>query len=377
MGKNEGPGTMLSSRAFRVTSSEPVVVYQFNAMKAAYSNDASLLIPTPALGRVYRALAWPSGLFNKGYVTIVGTEKETTVQVKVSQNVLGGAGIPATKKNGVIEVKLGPFDVLNLETDGAPFDLTGSVVTSSAPVAVFVGTELSVGYVGNNFPGYPPGEGQNSCCQDHVEEQLLPVESYGKQFAVPRSPPRGVSYKEPDSIRLLGIATQAQVKTNLPPPNNAFTLAPGQVRDFITDKNFVIDSSEPIAVGQVIQSAGFTEEGIGDPSLNIFPAIDQFRKDYLFLVPPSWKKNYVVISVPDGAKLTLDGAALSGCEEGEIGTLASVKYNFKRCAVLEGPHRIAGDQPFGIAAFGYGTAGSYSFVGGSNVKKIYEPPMIR
>ena len=78
-GKNEGPGTMLSSNAFRVTSSQPIIAYQFNALKSQFSNDASLLLPTGSLGSVYRVLSWPAGKpisvlgspIDHGYVTIV------------------------------------------------------------------------------------------------------------------------------------------------------------------------------------------------------------------------------------------------------------------------------------------------------------------
>ena len=41
------------------------------------------------------------------------------------------------------------------------------------------------------------------------------------------------------------------------------------------------------------------------------------------------------------------------------------------------PHAMVGDKPFGITAYGYGRAGSYAFVGGANVTKIYDPPVIR
>ena len=39
-------------------------------------------------------------------------------------------------------------------------------------------------------------------------------------------------------------------------------------------------------------------------------------------------------------------------------------------------HALTGDQPFGIAVYGYGNAGSYAFVGGANVTKIYDPPVV-
>lgn len=385
-GQNEGPGTMLSSRSFRISSLQPIVVYQFNALKSQYSNDASLLLPSASLGQTYRALSWPSGkpisIFNspidRGYLTILGTKTATTVNVTVSQAVLAGGGIPATPKGGTIQVTLGPYDVLNLETDGMPGDLTGSIVTSSAPVAVFVGTELSGGLT-TPTPPFPPGDpNQSSCCLDHVEEQLLPVESYGKKFTITRSPPRGSSYIEPDYIRFMGVATAAVITTNLPPPDASFTLAPGATRDILVTKDFVAEASQPVAIGQVQVSMGYTEDFIGDPSLSVFPAIDQFRKDYLFLVPGSWNKNYVVISMPENTAITIDGTPIGGsCTSATIGMLDGVNWEARRCPLAEGTHAMAGDKPFGIVAYGYGTAGSYAFVGGSNVKKIYVPPPIK
>lgn len=389
---NEGPGTMLSSRAFRITSNEPIVVYQFNTREPKFSNDASLLLPTSALGQTYRALSWPSGkpvsIFNspidRGYVTVVGTQANTSVSVRVSQATLAGGGVPRADKNGMVTVTLGAFDVLNLETEGNQNDiansgdLTGSIVVSSAPVAVFVGTEASGGYVGSTAPKAPANAPATKCCLDHVEEQLLPVESYGKNFAVPRSPLRGKSFIEQDSIRFMGVAAKATVKTSLPAPNDTFTLEPGQVRDFFTTTDFVAEASEPVAIGQVLLSGDFTEDNTGDPSLSIMPAIDQFRKDYVFLVPSGWSRNHVSIAMPEGTTVQLDGAALSTCSApAMMGTLAGVKYVAVRCTMTEGAHTFTGDKAFGVVAYGYGNAGSYAFVGGSNVRKIYNPPPLR
>jgi hypothetical protein len=385
-GKNEGPGTMLSSRAFRVVSTEPVVVYQFNALRSQFSNDASLLLPSPSLGQTYRALSWPSGKpisflgspIDRGYLTVVGTAAGTTVSVTVSQAIVAGGSVPATPKGGVVNVTLGPFDVLNLETDGMPGDLTGSVVTSSAPVAVFVGTELSAGVSGKS-PPKPPGAGDSStCCLDHIEEQLLPVESYGRKFLIPRSPPRGSAHVEPDYIRFMGVAAPSSVKTNLPAPDESFLLQPGEIRDTLVTTDFTVDASEPIAVGQVLVSQGYTDDVIGDPSLTVLPAVDQFRQDYLFLVPGSWLKNYVVIAMPEGATVSIDGAPLgASCTSSVIGPLDGTSYVSRRCPLTEGAHTMTGDKPFGIVAYGYGRAGSYAFVGGSNVKKIYVPPPLK
>lgn len=384
-GKNEGPGTMLSSNAFRVTSSQPIIAYQFNALKSQFSNDASLLLPTGSLGSVYRVLSWPAGKpisvlgspIDHGYVTIVGTRAGTQVTVTLANAIVAGGSVPATAKGGVVTATLGPFDVLNLETDGLPGDMTGTVVNASAPVAVFTGTELS-GAPGTKKPP-PPDPEAKQCCLDHLEEQLFPVESYGKKFTIPRSPLRssGTRYTDYDILRFMGVASSATVKTNLPPPDDSFTLQPGEVRETFTQKDIVVDASEPIAVAQILVSQEYTENVTGDPSLTIFPAIDQFRQDYLFLVPGSWDKNYVAISMPEGTQVKIDGAAPAGCVNAPIGSLDGKNWVALRCPLAEGAHKMNADNPFGIVAYGYGRAGSYAFVGGANVKKIYSPPPIR
>ena len=89
-GKNEGPGTVLSSRAFRITSLAPVVIYQLNALAQTFSNDGSLLIPKNGLGKVHRVLSYPTGNpvsvlgspISRAYITVVGVEAATNVTIR-------------------------------------------------------------------------------------------------------------------------------------------------------------------------------------------------------------------------------------------------------------------------------------------------------
>lgn len=385
-GKNEGAGTVLSSRAFRITSSAPVVVYQLNALAQTFSNDGSLLIPKNGLGRVHRVLTYPTGNpisilgmpVSRAYITVVGVEGETNVTIRTSTPTLGAPGYPALAKDGEVKVKLGPFDVFNLESDGMPGDFSGSVVTADKPIVVFTGTELSG--APNQTKDIPQLEGGGTCCLDHLEEQLFPVESYGKKFAIPHSAVRSTTgYVEPDVIRIMGVATTAVVKTNLPPPNDSFTLAPGEVRETWTQKDFVLDATEPVAVAQILVAQEQIDGPYtGDPSLTLFPAVDQFRRSYLFGTPKSWDTNYIVISMPKGTNVTIDGAAVPGsCAMRTMGIVGGIEYESRTCPLSAGPHAMAGDKPFGITAYGYGRAGSYAFVGGANVTKIYQPPVIR
>lgn len=382
------PGTCLSSRAFRITSSTPITVYQFNNFENSFSSDASLLLPSQALGTNYRVLGWMAGhpiptsfpeigtIVDRSYVTVVGTQPSTVVTVVPGWRIRGNAPIDATPAGGTIVVTLNEFDVLNLETDDATYtdeptemaDLSGTVVTATAPVAVFSGTESAQvpGWV--SVPTYP-GWDDDTAGLDHLEEQLVPVESVGTKYVVARSPVRSTTtYREPDIIRFVGAAEIASVSTTLPTPFDSFTLQPGEVRTTWTQDNFVATSDKPFMVGQLLISQGYVEgPKTGDPSLTIFPSIDQYRSKYVVLTPGSWTQNWLVVVAQVGASITLDGATMTGYTTETAGTIGSTNYETRRCPLTEGVHRLSSDIPFGVVLYGYGSAGSYALVGGADL----------
>lgn len=393
------PGTCLSSNAYRISSSAPIVVYQFNVFQNAYSNDASLLLPTNALGKIHRIINWGAGhpvaialpglptIIDRSYVTIVGTKPGTQVTVKPSWRIKGNPPIAATPAGGNITATLGPFDVLNLETDDATIqddpktmaDLTSTIVTSSAPVAVFSGVETTAAPGGAVDVPTPPGwEEGSTCCLDHLEEQIMPVESVGKSYILTRSPVRSTgSWKEPDVLRFMGVAEPTTLTTTLAAPYDNFTLQPGEVVTTWTQEDVVVSATAPVMIGQILVSNEYVDgQYIGDPSLTVFSPVEQYRSEYVVLTPPSWTQNWVVIAAEVGTNVLLDSAATTGCKKQVAGTLDGKLFESRHCPLAEGVHQLSGDKPFGIITYGYGAAGSYAVVGGADVKKIYEPPPI-
>lgn len=390
------PGTCLSSRAFRITSSAPIVVYQFNVFANAYSNDASLLLPTNALGKIYRVLGWPAGhpvkvpgfnILDRSYVTIVGTKPNTQVTVKPSWRIKGNPPIAATMAGGEIIATIGPFDVLNLETDDGTFqddpttmaDLSGTLVQATQPVAVYSGVETTSAPGGVLDVPTPPGwTDMDTCCLDHLEEQMFPVESVGTNYVIARSPVRSTGgFREPDVIRFVGVAEPVTVTTSLPAPFASFTLQPGEVKTTWTQDDIVVSSDKPVMVGQILVSNQYLDGNyIGDPALTVFPPVEQYRTEYVMLTPGSWTQSYIVVTAQVGSSVTLDGAPTSNCPTESSGMVGGKTYESRRCSVAEGVHKLSGDMPYGVVAYGYGSAGSYAVAGGADVKPIYDPPPI-
>lgn len=397
-----GPtGTALTSNAFRIRSTAPIVVYQFNNFTNNFSTDASLLLPVSGLGNSYRvigyptanpisfpALPTPAGIPDRSSVSIVGVVPGTQVTVRPSHKTRSDMiSIPVMNPGDSHTVTVGPYDVLNISSDGIPGDMTGTVIESTGPVAVFSSGERAIGPVITDPPKPPWWDPENSdlCCTDHLEEQLFPINSLGRNFVVSHSASRSDgTFREPDELRFLGVAATATVTTNLPPPLDSFVLAPGQVVDTYSDRDTVVQSTEPIMIGQVLVSQTFTDRFVGDPALTIFAPVEQYREEYIFLVPDSWNENWVVLAARTGGTYALDSQPLpSGCVTASAGTLDGVSYETITCPVGEGAHVLTSGAveggsatPFGLMAYGYGTAGSYAFAGGADVEAIYNPPPI-
>lgn len=398
-----GPtGTAKTNNGFRIRSTAPIVVYQFNTFTNDFSNDASLLLPSSGLGTVHRLIGYPTanpiaplpvaGVPDRSSVTVLGTQDDTTVTIRPGTTTASDMqSIPVGDPSKEIVVTLDPFEVVNIASTGIPGDMTGTVVEADKPVAVFSSGERAIApvYVDDDFPHSPDWDPLRSdlCCTDHIEEQVFPASSLGTDFVVTRSPQRSNGgWVEPDILRFLAVAEPANVTTNMAPPFDQFSIQPGEVFDAWTTTDIVVQSDAPIMIGQILVSQTYTEAFIGDPSLTSFPAKDQWRERYVFLTPPTWTLNYFVIAtpapggggdMPSMGDFSLDGGPLpDACVDAVAGTIDNVEYWSITCPVEEGAHLIEGDVNFGLTAYGYGPAGSYAYTGGADVKPIYEVPPI-
>jgi len=384
-----GVGTFISSNAYQIETNFPVVAYQFNPIIQSYSNDASLLIPVSGLDTHYRVLGWPTtnpfailGFEpDHSFVAIVGTALDTNVTVTLGGPIVAGGGIPATPAGGTVTVTLGPYEVLNLESDGAPGDLTGTVVVADKPVAVFSGGERGIApYETEGIPTPPGGLPDDWCCTEHLEEQVFPTTTWGTNFVVTRSPVRGATWREPDVYRLMADKDATTITTNLPAPNDRFTLGSNEWVEFYAQDGFIMQADKPVSIEQILVSQGYVADWRpghgGDPSMILFPPYEQYREDYVFLVPETFETNYVVVAMPSGTTVLLDGLDVNGdefralCTYELVGTLDGTEYTAATCPLAGGPHRVESSLPAGIMVYGYHNVGSYGYAGGANLTRI-------
>ena len=383
---DDGPQTWWSSRAFRINADAPIVAYQFNTIDQQYSNDASLLLPTHALGVMHHVLThMPSGPFgggfgpeNRGYVTVVGVHPGTTVAITPTFDIVAGEGVPPVDGEiGILadttaNFNIGEFDVVNLETmlidifdlSGDMPDLTGTTVSSNLPVAVFTGTDLSV-----ISDGWNTGDG---CCAEHIEEQVLPTRAMRNTFVVSRSAVRSTSTPENDVYRIMAGGEAASVVTSLPGDDASFSLAAGEFRELIAGSGFIVEATVPIQIAQYLVQGGDVPSGqYGDSSMLVVPPVEQRRDSYIFTTGVGFASNHVVVSMVDGTAAELDGTDLAayGCSgPATEGTLGADLYVAWECDIADGVHTLDAADDVGIYVYGYYNAGSYAYPGGAGLE---------
>ena len=369
-------GTQHAALAYRITSTAPIVAYQFNPLNNVdvFSNDASLLIPTTGFDTRYFGVSYPTltrrdpvnpGRDNfNGYITVVAAQDDTEIEITPTANTNAGRdGTPALTAGQTATFTLNKYDIFSFEAVAGPNatddngnnggDLTGSVVqgTNAKPFGVFGGHEAV------------RIEGPNSdCCADHLEQMLFPTTTWGKRFAVEQTVVRRAV---PDLLRVVAGTANTQVTftpqvTGGPCP----VLQPGQFCEVQFTVPTEISSTQPIMLAHLMQSAILGMDGTGDPSLGILPPVEQFRNNYKFLVPDDYDEQYVNIVGMTGDDIELDGMPVTGLGAFGAGRVAAV------VTVTTGPHTVTCPLQCGVEVYGWSQAVSYMFAGGLNLNTI-------
>ncbi|MEC8023090.1 MAG: IgGFc-binding protein [Myxococcota bacterium] len=407
-------GTNITNSAFRVTSDRPITLYQFNPLsnEGVFSNDASVLLPTSSNGNEYYVVTKPSSDLFGGYFTIVATsEGETDVTITPKGSTAAGGGVPSIFPNTSHLVTLGKGQVLNVVTQGAGQDLTGSRITSSKPIAV--------------MSGHTAINTDTKCCADHLEQQMPSVNTWGVEYVVGRSQPRGT---ESDYVRV--VASEDGTTVTLTPAvatPSTKTLNAGDYWEFKTNTDVKVAGDKPIMVAQMLASSnevskigepcttasecgvlytcdfetplsfeqvclpptcstdlncpgghvcietdpfGFTPNvcyPIGDPALILAVPIAQWQNEYVFLTPDSYAKDYITIVTQADIDVTLDGVTLPSSS---FSTVSGTSYAAYRQLVNDGVHRISANGPVSITVYGYDQDVSYGYPGGLGLSSL-------
>lgn len=338
----------IEEKAIHVTAGAPVVVYGLNDIP--YTTDAYTAFPDEVDGDRYTVLAFGWGLGGNSELGVVATQNDT--EVTITPSVDGGtgdsrpAGVPYT-------ITLNQGQEYQLQATTNPEDLTGTQITSTAPVSVFGGEQCA------NIPT------NDYVACDYIVEQNAPDYAWGSSFlTVPLKTRHNGDYFE-----LVADQNGTEVKLN---GTVVATLNAGEHYSQEVAGGSEWSSNKPIELGQYSNSSEW-DETTGDPSMMLVPPSQQFETGYTITTPVGSETtfaNYVNLVVPTAevGSIEIDHTPVPSSEFSPIGTSG---FEGAQLDVAPGSHVITGNgEPFGVFSYGFSEYNAYSYYGGMSVAPL-------
>ena len=348
--------------AVHIVSDEPIAVYGLS--HRYQTTDTYLAYPVTVLGKSYRVMGYKwlaSDLLSQ--MAVIAVEDNTKVSITPSAKTRGGkrAGVP-------FEITLDRGEVYQVIPDfnpGRPSDLTGSLIESDKPVAVFSGHNCA----------YVPVNDYKAC--NLLVEQMPPLQSWGRQFFVGT-----LAGRQSSVIRVLASEDATEIFEN---NIKVATLNTGEFYENPNLKvNTMLTATKPVLVSQF--SKGFTvpdpltgiADSVGDPMMIVVAPTEQFLDGYRFATPVkgSWD-HYINIIAPTESigSLRLNGQPIDAARFQKFGIS---RYSIAQVLIPYGTYSISGSQPFGLYSYGFGYADkiydAYGNGGGQSMVQVIEAP---
>lgn len=314
---------------FRVRTDHPALVVQLdsaNLDRMASSSAGTVLRPVQALGLRHLAMTYPQLGSNDvdrtpgsrsgaGQVVVVAAEDGTEVHLTTKANAIVSADeTPVPASGDAMTFLLDEGDAFQLFSAGQGDDLTGSMLESNHPVAVFSGNVYST--YGATVTGFNGG--------DSTLEQLPPVEAWSDEYVGAWLAPQANCdpFGPAGSGRWSVLAADDDTNVTVAPASGAildgvpaqFLLGAGESRTFLVHGGVAPDGSS--VAGDFVLTAAAEKRVLLGQWLDCEPSLawgidTRHGADGLSLVlPPGFDHQLVVVREAHG-DVTLDGAVLT------------------------------------------------------------------
>ncbi|MCF8340588.1 MAG: PKD domain-containing protein [Chitinophagaceae bacterium] len=353
-----------SKMGIHVTSDENIIAYAH--IYDASVSGASLLFPTPTLGREYYSINYKQSTnanYSYCYAFVIATEDSTNIEIVLAANSI------LNKKGDTIKTTLNKGEIYNVmgkllsSTSGE--DLTGTKIRSVATatsackrIAVFSGS----GKV--NIQAATESGGS----ADNYIQQAFPSNAWGKRYLTAPT-----SFMPYNFFRIVVSDPTTIVKRN-------GVVLTGLVNNFYYDFGGntpnLIESDKPIMVAQYITTAdkaGNVTRGQGDPEMIYLSPIEQTINKVTIFSTGNYRilTHYSNLVIPKGGASTLKIDGITPTVTPIIHP-QDANYFYYQIPLTVGYHTFESDSGFNAIAYGYGNAESYGYNAGANVKDLYQ-----
>ncbi|XP_061186320.1 IgGFc-binding protein-like [Saccostrea echinata] len=337
-------------KAMKIRSTEAITVVLFDN-NYSQSNDGSLISPVVKLGTRYLVVSTdPRDEMHPVYASvfaIAALEDDTLVKI----NLMVYDAEQNSSATETFEIPMNNLETIQLEHYN---DLSGSLVESSKPVAVFSGNRC------NMFP--------ESIRCSHLMEQMSPTTEWGSMYIVP------ADFNSDGSLLIImtdgSSSTTASILVGY--DRHDIILLPRIPFEFTLRANETAVIYIPQARASVTSfvKGNKNNSNSGSPYMVKIPEVPQNKSQYSIPIPEGYLTNYVTIMIDESSKsdLRLNGQAIEQTKvlfedanilnDGRFGSILTVE-------VSPGVLNLAttSGSPFGLLVFGYRYLDSYGFAG--------------
>jgi hypothetical protein len=332
---------VVTNKGIHVVASAPIGIQAFDHAK--FTTDSYLALHTSVIGTEYVVESF--GNLHSGVPTLNGTQfalvaSESNTVVTIIPSVATGVhpgGLP-------YNLLLQPGDAYQLRnTNDAPSDLTGTIIKSDKPIAVF----------GSHQCANVPSANEWFC--DYLVEQLLPVNTWGSDF-----------YTAPLATRTGGDTFRA-----LAAFDNTEIFLDGVSVGIVNRGQFLqgpiaagahLNSTRPILVTQYANSGDYDGNTNADPFMLTVQAVRHYASSYRICTPTNdFPTNFVNLIALSGfiGGIQIDGVPIPG----PFTAIGPSGYSYARVLITPGSHLVAGGVPFAASVYGWAEYDSYGHPG--------------
>ena len=357
----------VQNKGIHIMADDTVSVYCANI--ANYSFDASFVLPVESLGDnyiiqcgdqsnlVYFGIPEYTRLNQTSAFLVVAIEDNTTVRITPKVNTLGDRAAGET-----FEVTLNTGQTYHVKSNNNTNqrDLSGTRVQADKKIAVFNGNTLT------RIPGNMAG----NTGFDHIFEQAMPTQSWGKSFVVTQSMSRNR-----DFVKILSATDNNEIRKN---GQIITTLGANQTYLFelsSEDASCYLESSQPCAV-YLYNTSASDDKAIGDPSMVWIAPIEQFIDEVTFATFNHQDASIdyhcvnIIVKAEDADRVYLDGIQLLPSEFSTVN--GNSDYKFIRTSIEPGTHHLSCPNGLNAHVYGFGEAKGYAYMVGSKTVDIAE-----
>ncbi len=384
----------VTTNCFRLTSDDPIAVMVLNSREA--SSDSYLAIPTSAWGKKYVHCAYydhnegfPSNIRRGGGFIVVSAHDGTSVTITLKGKGEDlGQTVGEHKIGDIINVSLRKGEAYMIRGDASTdrgFDISGSIIEATNPVGVISFHQRTM------IPNQCPNG------RDHLNEMLIPVQSWGTDFVTMEFDRNG----QGDFFRVVAIEDNTVLTADQYSPGSGNLLPDGHISTTLKKGEFweylqstcsnnnkqngvrgvtIWHSTKPVMVMQYAYSYPWDGDRNWDPLMIIVPPISQFQNSVVFQTPVetdfhTHQITFFAIDNPNDPKRKLlnsiyfDGEKLADkYPQFLYNRIPNTNIFWGRLDIVSGTHYITSDTKISGYLTGFSGYNSYGnpFIVGTN-----------